>query len=154
MQGVQSFLNLSCILFWHLLMIGTCNHNGKMFLIDPQAHMCVIPAGWPSFVCSELGHLVLRTEPRTENTIYWDGGKNKIAAWKAQHLPNDVTSSSNFMTSSADHASGSLCEHNRICSVLGLHTLEMADFDDQPLPSKPMAKKTNLDFLVHERDIE
>ena len=55
---------------------------------------------------------------------------------------------------SADRHSGSLCEHNWVCNVLGLHTLEMEDFDDQPLPSKTTAKKTNLDFLIHERDVE
>lgn len=93
--------------------------------------------------------IIIRTEPRTEDTIYWDGGWKKIASWKEQHL-SSITS--NFATSSTDH--DSLCEHNRICSVLGLRTLEMEDFDDQPLPSKPVEKKTNLDFLVHKQDVE
>ena len=69
-----------------------------------------------------------------------------------QHLP-EATSES---TSSAD--ASSLCEHNRICNALGLHTLEMADFDDpeleNPSPSKSTAKKPSLDFLVHEKDID
>jgi hypothetical protein len=104
-------------------------------------------------IFSEFGLLVLRSEPRTENTIYWDGGKKKIAAWK-EHLSGDATLSSKSMDSSADRDRGSLCEHNRICNVLGLRTLEMEDFEDQPSPSKTTAKKTNLDFLVHERDVE
>ena len=116
-----------------------------MCLIDPQAHTCVMSADW----LVRFGDLVLRTEPRTENTMYWDGGRKKIAAWEEQRLPN-VTSKS--MTLSAD--CGSLCKHNRICSVLGLRTLEMEEFDDQPSPSKPTAKKTNLDFLVHEKDVD
>lgn len=68
-------------------MIGTRDHTGKMCLIDPQAHTCVIPAEGLEY----LIHIVLRMEPRTENTIYWDGGKKKMSAWMEQHLP-DATS--------------------------------------------------------------
>ena len=39
--------------------------------------------------------------------------------------------------------------------MLGLRTLEMEDFDEpssSPLKSTAREKKTNLDFLIHERD--
>jgi hypothetical protein len=106
--------------------------------------MCVISADW----LARFGDLILRTEPCTENTIYWDGGRKKIEAWKGQYLPSITFKS---VTSSADH--GSICEHNQICSVLGLRTIKMEKFDDQPsLPLKSTAKKTNLDFLVYDKD--
>ena len=156
MQGLQYFLNssLNSILCCSdVCWIGTRDRNGKMCLIDPQAHTCVTPADGLLYFGLKF---VLRTVPRTENTIYWDGGKKKIAAWKEQHLPHATSSSkSSTSASSADH--GSLCEHNPICSVLELRTLEMEDFDEQrssSSPSKQAVKKTNLDFLVHERNVE
>ena len=72
-------------------------------------------------------------------------------AWKQQHLPDSTFDESTV--SSEDHSC--LCEHNRICNVLQLRTLEMDDLEDQP-PSPPKltsrSRKPNVDFLVHQRD--
>jgi len=97
-----------------------------------------------------LCDIVLRIEPRNENTIYWDGGKKKIMAWKAQHLPSGTSAST---ASPVDSDNNSLCQYNRICNVLGLRTLEMEEFDGESSPPKSMARKPNLEFLVHEKDV-
>jgi hypothetical protein len=60
--------------------------------------------------------------------IYWDGGLKKIEAWKTEHLGKHRKSTNRNMaapsiaSSSAD--SSALCEHNRICQLLDLRTLE------------------------------
>ena len=87
---------------------------------------------------------MLRTNPRSEGTIYWDGGAKKIAAWKEQHLP--------AMDSSVVLVDG-LCKENWICNVLQLSTLEMEDLDDDDahetgLPPM-MAEKSKINYLLN-----
>jgi hypothetical protein len=90
---------------------------------------------------------VLRSKQQTENTIYWDGGATKIAAWKEQHLSDAASTKS-----PADH--DSLCEQNHFCNLLELRTLEVEALVEPPSsPPKSMAKKSTLGFLVHEKDV-
>jgi hypothetical protein len=128
-QAVHAFVHFAWIYSHGQLLFcdmqGTRDRRGKMCLIDPQAHT---------------------TEPRTETTVYWDGGEKKIAAWKEQHL-GDAGPASMAPTTPEDHSS--LCDRNRFCNVLALRTLEMEDLDDFPSPSKSAAKKPTLDFLLH-----
>ena len=86
---------------------------------------------------------MLRTNPRSEGTIYWDGGVKKIAARKEQHLP--------AMDSSVVLAD-SLCKENWICNVLQLSTLEMEDLDDnahEPGLPPMMAEKSKINYLLN-----
>ena len=95
--------------------------------------------------------MLFRTQPRTENNIYWDGGLRKVKAWKTEHLGKPA------LTSLLASGASSHCEHNKICNLLGLHTLQLVapddnenDIDKSP---KVAGKKLNIDFLVHEKNV-
>jgi len=97
--------------------------------------------------------MLFRTQPRTENSIYWDGGLRKVEAWKTQHLGEPGEAALTLSSASAS----SHCEHNKICNLLGLRTLQLAtpdddenDIDESP---KAMGKKLHIDFLVHEKNV-
>jgi len=78
-------------------------------------------------------------DPRNDGTIYWDGGANKIAAWKEQHLP----------AVDSNVAADGLCKENWICSALELSTLEMDDLDDDEAEPLTMAEKSKIDFVLN-----
>ena len=85
----------------------------------------------------------LRTAPRDEGTIYWDGGAKKIAAWKQQHLEASP--------SGKEHAIEGLCSENWICTALGLSTLEMEDFESESGSRSPLTtvEKAKIDYLLN-----
>lgn len=78
--------------------------------------------------------------PRDDDTIYWDGGAKKIAAWKEQHL---------FAVAS-DAAGDGVCKENWICNALELSTLEMDSLDDEA-DSEPCTtlEKSKLDYVLN-----
>ena len=90
-----------------------------------------------------LTQIILRANPRNEDTIYWDGGVNKIAAWKEQHLPAVAPSV----------AMDGLCQENWICNILQLTTLEMEDLTDDNVEldsAPPTARKSKIGYLLND----
>ena len=77
-----------------------------------------------------------RASPRNENTIYWDGGPKKIAAWKEQHLPTVLP---------VDLATDALCHENWICNALELSKLEPDDPDNEEPTSASAAPLTKAE---------
>jgi len=92
--------------------------------------------------CLVRPQIILRANPRNEDTIYWDGGVNKIAAWKEQHLPAVAPSV----------ATDGLCQENWICNILQLTTLEMEDPNDNAEADSPppTARKSKIGYLLND----
>ncbi|KAF8811205.1 hypothetical protein BYT27DRAFT_7277825 [Phlegmacium glaucopus] len=114
-QAIHAFL-LFCD------MQGIHDRKNIMCLIDPQAHI---------------------TNPHDEFTIYWDGGANKIATWKEQHLL--------ALPSDAGRAVDGLCKENWVCSILELSMIEMEDLNDKAGPGLPstMAEKAKIGYVLN-----
>lgn len=84
----------------------------------------------------------------------------KIEACKTQHLQVGKHRKSNrntaAVTLSSAGNSSALCEHNNICRLLGLSTLELEppDDDDDPATTGEKLKYLNIDFLVHDDNVD
>ncbi|KAF8967103.1 kinase-like domain-containing protein [Flammula alnicola] len=124
-QAIHAFVHFAWVYSREQLLFcdmqGTRDRKKVMCLIDPQAHT---------------------TAARNEDTIYWDGGAKKIAAWKKQHLA---------VPSGKGRAADGLCAENRFCTALGLSTLEMEDLDDEDGPYSPStpADKAKIGYLLN-----
>ncbi len=86
-----------------------------------------------------------RASPRNENTIYWDGGPKKIAAWKEQHLPTVLP---------VDLTTDALCHENWICNALELSKLEPDDPDSEEPTSASaapltVAEKSKIGYVLN-----
>ncbi|KAF8805081.1 hypothetical protein BYT27DRAFT_7258664 [Phlegmacium glaucopus] len=103
-------------------MQGIHDQKNIMCLIDPRAHI---------------------TNPCDEFTIYWDGGANKIATWKEQHLL--------ALPSDAERAVDGLCKENWVCSILELSMIEMEDLNDEAGPgsSSTTAEKAKIGYVLN-----
>jgi hypothetical protein len=94
---------------------------------------------------------MFRANQQNEATIYWDGGANKIMAWKKQHIlavPSDV-----------ERAVDGLCKENWVCNILELSSLEMDDLIDSDnseadlnLRSSRSAEKSKIGYVLNDSD--
>lgn len=82
--------------------------------------------------------IVFRMNLRNDDsdTIYWDGGAKKIAAWKEQHLS---------AVASEVGADGH-CKDNWICVALDLLRMDVLDDESEPLTTP---EKSKIDYVLN-----
>lgn len=139
-HGHLLFCDLQGIIhtFWSLcsenvlILLGAYDFNGKMCLIDPQAHTFVLYKYIPSATCLQIYNR--NTPDKEDRAAYWDGGPKKIQDFRDQHARD--------------------CNQNWVCQRLSLHNVHVVakgDAVDDEHPGAEEPEKHGLDFILNSR---